>query len=237
MLKEAIEKILSLSSPSIVKFHDLDYTNQSMRLVEPPGASMVTLHTLTGIADAIRHEVDTLAPDDWLLQVVSHTEVQLIQRCTDVYGRRLTLLASTRNDTAQFPFGRYLDREEFAIGLQSQFVQTPELLAVVGMVRSLTASTVAQAEDDGISQSVTVKRGVTLKENVQVKGRVLLAPFRTFREVEQPASEFVFRLQSKDGGIPMCALFEADGGKWRHDAVLTIKAWLESQQLNIPVIA
>lgn len=40
-----------------------------------------------------------------------------------------------------------------------------------------------------------------------------------------------------DGGVPECALFEADGGKWKLDAVLTIKAWLEDQHLNIPVIA
>lgn len=70
-----------------------------------------------------------------------------------------------------------------------------------------------------------------------MKGRRTLRPYRTFREVEQPASEFVFRLRSLNGEVPWCALFEADGGKWKLDAVLKIKAWLEAEELKIPIIA
>jgi len=44
-------------------------------------------------------------------------------------------------------------------------------------------------------------------------------------------------LQSKDGGIPSCALLEASGGKWKLDAVFAMQAWIEAQNLNIPVIA
>lgn len=55
--------------------------------------------------------------------------------------------------------------------------------------------------------------------------------------VLQPESEFIFRLRSQAGAIPECALFEADGGKWKLDAVLAIKAWLEQQQLGLPVVA
>lgn len=123
------------------------------------------------------------------------------------------------------------------IGLQSQFVQNEDQQGVVKLCSNLEVSTVAMAEDDGISQRTTVKQGVTLKETVTVKGRVSLRPYRTFREIEQPASEFIFRLKSKDGAVPDCALFEADGGKWKLDAVLTIKTWLESKNLNMPVMA
>jgi hypothetical protein len=37
--------------------------------------------------------------------------------------------------------------------------------------------------------------------------------------------------------VPECALFEADGGKWKLDAVLTMKAWLEEKALGLPVVA
>jgi hypothetical protein len=70
-----------------------------------------------------------------------------------------------------------------------------------------------------------------------VQGRVKLSPYRTFREVAWPESEFVFRLRSRGGGVPECALFEADGGKWKLDEVVTIETWLDAQNLNIPVIA
>jgi hypothetical protein len=32
--------------------------------------------------------------------------------------------------------------------------------------------------------------------------------------------------------VPECALFEADGGTWKLDAVLTIKVWLEDRNLR-----
>lgn len=141
------------------------------------------------------------------------------------------------DDGKPFTFGTFLDREEFVVGLQSRFVQSDDLAEVLRMASSLEVSAVALSEDDGISQRTTVKQGIALKQTVTVKGRVSLRPFRTFREIEQPASDFVFRLRSRDGGVPECALFEADGGKWKLDAVLAIKAWLESRALGMPVVA
>lgn len=123
------------------------------------------------------------------------------------------------------------------IGLQSRFVSTPDLVETLKLASNLTASTVAQAEDDGISQRTAVKQGVFLKDNVTVKARVKLKPYRTFREVDQPASEFIFRLRSRDGAVPECALFEADGGQWKLDAVLTIQTWLKDQELGLSVVA
>jgi hypothetical protein len=123
------------------------------------------------------------------------------------------------------------------IGLQSRFLQQGDVLEVLRLASGLEMSAVMVAEDDGISQRTTTRQGIALKETVTVKGRVRLRPYRTFREVEQPMSEFVFRLRSKEGMVPECALFEADGGTWKLDAVLTIQAWLEAKNLNIPVIA
>jgi len=52
-------------------------------------------------------------------------------------------------------------------------------------------------------------------------------PFRTFREVLQPASPFVLRVQAgAQGGLPTVGLFEADGGAWRLSAVEGIRGWL-----------
>lgn len=237
MLKEAMEYLVKMAAPQKVVVNDLSYSDRPLSVIADPTLAKVPLLTLTGIVDLVRAEVDALAPGEWLLHVCSHAEVTLIRKCTDEYGRRVVLAQAKHDDGQPFPFGRFLDREEFVIGLQAKFQQTEALLGVLKVASNLEAATVAQSEDDGISQRTTVKQGVTLKETVTIKGRVVLQPYRTFREVEQPASEFVFRLQSKDGGIPACALFEADGGKWKLDAVLTIKRWLDAQNLNIPVIA
>lgn len=54
---------------------------------------------------------------------------------------------------------------------------------------------------------------------------MILAPYRTFLEVEQPESQFIFRM--KDG--PRGAIFEADGGAWRNQAIVNIREYLKEQ--------
>jgi hypothetical protein len=237
MLVEMINRLLELGVPTTLQFHDLPYTDKPLSLVKPPGVAVAKLSTLTGLVDAIRAGLDDLEPAKWLLVVNSHGYVSLESRSTDKFGSRACLVDATRHDGDPFPFARFMNREEFVIGLQSKFVQSGDLTSVLQLASSLEASKVSLAEDDGISQKTTVKQGVVLKQQTVVKGRVSLRPYRTFREVEQPASEFVFRLRSEDGEVPQCALFEADGGKWKLDAVLTIKQWLEAQNLGLPVIA
>jgi hypothetical protein len=72
---------------------------------------------------------------------------------------------------------------------------------------------------------VTVKTGIAKIEDVFVPNPVVLAPYRTFPEIAQPESKFIFRMQTG----PTAALFEADGGAWRNEAMGRIKAWLEEQ--------
>ncbi len=238
MLKEFVEKIVSLAPVGRFQIHGREYTERPLGLVEPPRSHVpLELMTLTGLVHAVRAKVDDVDPSAWIVEVLSHQGVRIVSRHTDPYGRRDVLLRVGLSDGEVFPFGRFLSREEFVIGLQSRFVQQGDVLEVLRLASGLEVSAVMVAEDDGISQRTTTRQGIALKETVTVKGRVKLRPYRTFREVEQPVSEFVFRLRAKEGMVPECALFEADGGAWKLDAVLTIKAWLEAKNLNIPVIA
>lgn len=238
MLKEFVQKIVSLAPPTLLQIHGLQYADRPMCLVEQPRAhAPLELMTLTGLVDAIRVKLDDLQQEGWIIEVLNHHAVRVVSRLTNPYGKREVLLSVSLADGEVFPFGRFLPREEFVIGLQSRFVHDPASLELLKTASSLETSMVVLSEDDGISQKTTVKQGIALKETITVKGRVRLRPFRTFREVEQPASEFVFRLHSKDGAVPECALFGADGGTWKLDAVLTIKHWLEAKQLGLPVVA
>ena len=79
--------------------------------------------------------------------------------------------------------------------------------------------------DNGVSQEVEARTGVSLKQLVQVKPRVQLRPYRTFLEVEQPESEFILRLDN-DGNV---GLFEADGGMWKMQAKASIVAYFEEK--------
>ncbi|MED2748846.1 hypothetical protein P4307_32370, partial [Brevibacillus porteri] len=122
-------------------------------------------------------------------------------------------------------FERYHDVENFNISLQSAFVPNSDrdlMLKLVGNVKEEAVNTIG---DDGVSQSVVAKMGVATVGNVKVPNPVLLKPYRTFVEVEQPESNFIFRMRKG----PECALFEADGGAWKLEAIDNIKEYLTAE--------
>ena len=85
-----------------------------------------------------------------------------------------------------------------------------------------------------MSQKTTIKQGIASKADVLVPNPVTLTPYRTFLEVEQPESQFVFRIRD-DRGEPVFKLVEAEGGLWRNEAMMNIKKFLEEQLDNSKV--
>ena len=86
--------------------------------------------------------------------------------------------------------------------------------------------------DDGVTQKTTIKQGIASKADVLVPNPVTLTPYRTFLEVEQPSSEFVFRIKD-NGGAPVFMLVEAEGGLWRAEAMQNIKEYLTMELKDI----
>lgn len=81
------------------------------------------------------------------------------------------------------------------------------------------------------TQKATVKTGVASKADAVIPSPVRLKPYRTFTEVDQPESDFVFRMKEDKYDGVQCALFEADGGAWKLHAMESIQEYLE-EQLN-----
>lgn len=238
MLKEAIEKILSLSAPHIEQFNGLDYTDRAVHPVKPPMKDTQGASTLTGLIDLLRCHINELCKLDCFIHVESPTSVSVAHLFCNQYGERQQHIAVELPKLGQFEFGRYLGQEEFIIGLQAFFELTQGREELLRMVSSITGEQSSLSEDDGISQKVTVKAGVTLKTEKEAKRVVALKPYRTFREIDQPTSLFVFRVKtSPNSPGPQCALFEADGGMWKLDAAQRIKAWIEENNPGMPVIA
>ncbi len=88
-----------------------------------------------------------------------------------------------------------------------------------------------------LSQQATARQGVATVANVDVPSPVILTPYRSFSETEQVASPFVLRLRGGgDGKLPTCALFEADGGRWKLDAIKRVRDWVGGEVgTEIPV--
>lgn len=144
----------------------------------------------------------------------------------DATARRATYLTGSA-PSLRFKFGQFMKMEEFLIALQTQFVRDAKLTELLTFASTVTAQSLRTSADDGYSQEVGTKRGIHLVGSAKVPSPVVLAPWRTFREVEQPTSPFVLRLRDNDG--PEFALFEADGDQWRVEAAGRVAAWLRKE--------
>lgn len=100
-----------------------------------------------------------------------------------------------------------------------------DLETILKVAGNVEAKTTANYGDDGVSQKTTIKQGIASKTDVLVPNPVTLIPYRTFLEVEQPGSEFVFRIKDS-GGAPAFMLVEAEGGLWKHEAMQNVKDFL-----------
>lgn len=208
---------------STVELHDV-------RKKEPQPAAVV-LATLSGLAGFIKHNVDGVELPKSIVHVVGP---ELVQFESDLYGdfdqRDVYAEARCPNRFASataFSFGKWMTPESLIIAIQCLFdgvFDRPTVLALLGNVRDEFVKT---DTDDGVSQSVSAKAGITLLQERKVPNPVILAPFRTFDEVEQPATPFVLRLRKDESdGIIRAALFEADGGAWRTAAIRNVAAKL-----------
>lgn len=183
------------------------------------------LSNLSSLVDYIKSNLDR-TDDTKYLHIENNLNVTL-KSLLKKDGRREELVRATAH-VPEFQFERYYDSESFLIALNARFVDghdRNELIAFAGNVKEENAR---QTSDDGFSQKTTVKRGIASAQEELVPNPVVLAPYRTFTEIEQVPSEFVFRMSEG----PKFALFEADGGAWKNDAILLIEDYLVNQLQN-----
>lgn len=132
---------------------------------------------------------------------------------------------NTIAETPDIRFNGYVSVEAMIIQLQTCFVESLNQKNLIALLSKLTKENSVEMNDDGISQRVTIKEGIS--SSVVIPPLVKLTPFRTFFEVEQPEQMFLFRI-NKNGEV---ALFDAGGGVWKNDCQSKIKEYL-SKSLN-----
>jgi len=223
MLKEAIEKILSLAKPTHIKIEERTFIgNGYSELPSEQGVDSFTVNTITGLLDYVKSEFDTSRK--MMIHIESPTKIRLFDALNTTNDRRTYLKATALLPEIQF--GRLIDRESFQIALQANYCLNDDKEELLQVVSHMTIGEGATVKDNGVTQEVTVKQGVEL-DRVDLKERYTLMPFRTFIEVDQPASEFIFRVKDDGQKGIYCGLFEADGGAWELNAMHSIKKYLE----------
>lgn len=225
MIKEAIEMLLEEGRKQqnvIVEHMGVSYLMNSKgleRITVPKLRNPITVNTLSSLITYINEKIDKdLRNSEYplLVDVVSPEHVRVVSQVYDF--DRITFLEA-KAILPRFQFEKYYDMEEFIIKIQACFEKTEDVLKILQICGNIKEENIKTVGDNGITQGVTVKQGIAMVQEMVVPNPVLLRPYRTFIEVGQPESAFIFRMQ--DG--PRAALFEADGGAWRIEATEFIR--------------
>lgn len=228
MIKDALRFITELKEaamePKVLEIEGKTYCNKDLRRYgKEEKAEAIKASTLTSLLDYIKN-CSTELRDHMILHVVSPTRVELYSGLNEERDREELFISSAV--VPNFRFDQWYDQERFIIELQANFEVSDDLLTVLKVSGNVEAKTTGTYGDDGVSQKTTIKQGIASKTDVIVPNPVTLFPYRTFLEVEQPSSQFVFRITDGGNG-PQFKLIEAEGGLWKNVAMTNIKAYLE----------
>lgn len=225
-LRDAIDRIAELAKPYTLSTNDGHrYSNVDLHEVKPEVElpARYSVDTLEALVKLIRTEGVGMAP---LLYVRVDSARRVVVDSTYT-GRdyaqysRLPLYEAV-SDVPDITVNQEMSQEQAVVELQSLYAVTEDRDYLLALLSRIDVNQGVSSVDNGISQEVSVRTGAVLKEQQTVQPIVHLQPYRTFLEVEQPASDFLLRLSKS--GYP--ALHEADGGAWKLEAKRNIAAYL-----------
>lgn len=230
MTRDALQYVVGLKTAEVLDINGGKYVDKDVHRVDKElRASAIQMNTLTSLVDYLKAGVDSMA-DKMLVQVVSPMKVRVLSMLDA--DRKREELVDVEAMIPDFEYGRYMGNERFIIALQSKFIANDDRALLLQFAGTVKDESIAQYGDDGVTQKATIKTGITSVGDAVVPNPVKLRPFRTFIEVEQPESAFVFRM--KQGNGVECAIFEADGGAWKNAAMKSIKDYLQFELVELP---
>lgn len=232
MTRDALQYVVGLKTAEVLDINGGKYVDKNVQRVDKEiRASAIQMNTLTSLVDYLKAGVDSMA-DKMLVQVVSPMKV-IVLSMLDA-DRKREELVDVKAMIPDFEYGRYMGNERFIIALQSKFIANDDRALLLQFAGTVKDESIAQYGDDGVTQKATIKTGITSVGDAVVPNPVKLRPFRTFIEVEQPESAFVFRMRQAEGHGVECAIFEADGGAWKNAAIKSIKEYLQYELAELP---
>ena len=224
MLKEFAQYLMSLKDNKTYDIHGDTYSDRELVRVAPhiDRPARISVSSLDSIVQLVCHELDMFTNLPVFIRAEDARAVSVFTTYDDVMARDNLYRAEC--DVPGFRDG-FREYEAAIIELRSRFVPGPGVDYLLDLLSRISKDTGVTTSDNGVSQTVEARQGVSLKTMVAVKPRVALRPYRTFLEVEQPESEFLLRLDD-NGNV---GLFEADGGMWRQTAKASILAYFEAR--------
>lgn len=229
MIKEAIEKIVSLSGIKTftteydgIVYADRDYKQVRPELDKP---TWLPLNSLDALIKFVKREAVQITDVDMpiFITVPFHDKVSCYTAIDPKYrNERVVLYHVDATDVPGWDSETKLPFERASIALQTRFQITDDREYALRLLNQITTGGKVTYNDNGIATSVITQKGVALQGSEAIKPLVKLRPYRTFQEVEQPEGLFLIRIDER--GI---SFIEADGGMWKLTARQTVKKYIE----------
>lgn len=228
--KSAIEKIESLSTKS-QEFKDIDgvkYLNTGA-IIAPPYLEQLDVANLTSLVAGVK--ILGLTPENAFIHIEGADRVSVKSIKTGITKKRDEILIS---DVAylsdSFEDGKNYSQDEFIVKLQTCFEPTDDLIKLIDTISSVSIQDGSDIEDDGFSQTVTVKAGVTLKGRATLPNPILLKPFRTFPEIAADQKPVSYHLRiTKTNASAVFKLTAQQSLVWDLNTMKEIKEWLDGE--------
>lgn len=242
-MENIVNDILAIAPAKQYEIRGNSYTDKKLYRLPPvterekSPEQVSGLSTLSGLISMLRVETDEIIKKhgDIFLLVKSASEVQAFTtfRREDIpltadeilpYGKR-QVLYTTKYSTPQIKLNAFLPYETAIIQLNALFEKTEERDELIKAISSIDRNESGGIEDNGVSQTVTAKSGIALKNKTTIKPIWRLKPYRSFVEASLAEVALLLRVNDKFE----VGLYECDGGKWELDAKDNIRWYLENK--------
>lgn len=228
MLKAAIEKIQEMTKPLIQEIEGRTFsvsTEGGVKEIRPclDLADTLPLTSLDALVKMIKTEAVSKYGVPLYIMIPNHMTVRCFAQPKEaIRNIRQVFYEVNATDVPGWEEEVKLGFEAAQIAMRTRFQETPDTMYALKLLSEISNGAKITFSDNGIATSVVTQKGVSLQTNEAIRPIVRLKPYRTFQEVDQPASQFLIRINER--GI---SFIEADGGMWKLSARKTIKAYLD----------
>lgn len=170
-------------------------------LPDEPGYPTIVVRSLAGFCDAL-DETDQVE-----VIVCTSSEVSALSAERGKNRKRDVFLKAVC--TMPLKIWNYQSLEDFRIRLVTSFLPTPARASLLERIATVKDEAIMTSEDDGITQKVSAKTGIATVAQVGLPPVIELRQMRSFEEVEQVETPYLFRLRKGSAGIE-AALFEVE---------------------------
>lgn len=227
-LGEYIEQLVNGQvEPEIIEYEGIDYikTSYGYEQLCKPKTHKIEVNSLSGLVKMVKNSVsdseEVYGIHTPFIVRVDFNYIEVISALNADKSRNYLFEANPMIPSLRI--GYDMSVEEMIILLSTSFIMTENTEKFINSLSSLRVVEEVEFNDDGVGQTVTAKKGASVNAKFQVQPIVKLKPIRTYEEIEQVESKFLFRV-NKNGTV---CLRETDVGQWKYEVQKRIVAYLE----------